>query len=289
MKGKKRTVQLILAAVIAVLGVFGGYESFSAKEAGNADLKVHFIDVGQADCILVESEGNYMLVDAGNNEDAPVITAYLKKQGVKRLEYVIGTHPHEDHIGSLDSVIDAFEIENVMLPKKEHTTKTFEDVITAIENKNLSITAPEVGDKYQIGSAQFTILAPNHTYGEELNNWSIGIKLTNGKHSFLMCGDAEKEAEQDILSNGIDISAEVYKVSHHGASTSTTEAFLNAVSPEYAVICVGKDNTYGHPTKKTLDRLKKAGVQVFRTDEQGSIVADCDEDEIVWSTESSWE
>lgn len=285
MKNKKKVLQFIVAAVIAVLGVFGGYETFSSQESEASELKVHFIDVGQADCILVESEGNYMLVDAGNNEDADVITSYLNKQGVESLEYVIGTHPHEDHIGSLDQVIDSFDIKTVILPEKEHTTKTFEDVITAIEQKNLKITAPEVGKEYRIGSARFTIVAPNDTYGEELNNWSVGIRLTNGTHSFFMCGDAEKEAEQDILSNGMDISSEVYKVSHHGASTSTSDAFLKAISPKFAVICVGKDNTYGHPTKKTLNRLLKAGVQVFRTDEQGTIVADCSGDEIKWSTE----
>lgn len=241
-----------------------------------SNMTVSFIDVGQADCILIESDGEFMLVDAGNNDDAVVIKDYLDKRGVKRLKYVIGTHPHEDHIGSMDMVIDTYETENVIMPDAVTTTKTFEDVLTSVFNKGLSITSPEVGDTYDIGDARFTIIAPNDDYADELNNWSVGIKLVYGDNSFVMCGDAEIEAEYDIIDNGIDISADVLKVGHHGSDTSTSQAFLKAVNPSYAVISVGKDNTYGHPHKETIERLKDAGITIYRTDEQQTIVAESD-------------
>lgn len=253
----------------------------------NANLKVHFIDVGQADCILIESSNQYMLVDAGNNADEELIISYLNNLGIKKLEYVIGTHPHEDHIGSLDAVIRNYEIGKVILPEKEHTTKTFENVLDAIEEKNLKITKPKVGDKYEIGDASFVIIAPNNDYGDELNNWSVGIKLTLEDTSFVMCGDAEKEAEEDILSNGIDLKADVLKLGHHGSRTSSSKDFVDAVDPSYIVITCGADNSYGHPHKETMKWLKKRGIPFFRTDKQGTIIATSDGDEITWNVEPS--
>ncbi|WP_066715495.1 ComEC/Rec2 family competence protein [Clostridium sp. Marseille-P299] len=253
----------------------------------DANLKVHFIDVGQADCILIESSNQYMLVDAGNNADEELIISYLNNLGIKRLEYVIGTHPHEDHIGSLDAVIRNYEIGKVILPEKEHTTKTFENVLDAIEEKNLKITKPKVGDKYEIGDASFVIIAPNNDYGDELNNWSVGIKLTLEDTSFVMCGDAEKEAEEDILSNGIDLKADVLKLGHHGSRTSSSKDFVDAVDPSYIVITCGADNSYGHPHKETMKWLKKRGIPFFRTDKQGTIIATSDGDEITWNVEPS--
>lgn len=204
----------------------------------NHGVTVHFIDVGQADCILIESNKHFMLVDAGNNDDADTIVSYLNEQGVEKLEYVIGTHPHEDHIGSLDTVINTYEIGTLIMTPKAHTTKTFEDVVSAIESKGLSVTAPVTGKTYLIGDSTFTILSPgsNKDYGDEYNNWSVGIKLTNGSKSFVMCGDAEAEAEQDILKTGIDLRADVLKLGHHGSDTSTADSFLDTVQPKYAVI-----------------------------------------------------
>lgn len=277
-KGSK--INIYLSAVIAILILLFGERTISnnsstpiinTKEAGSTE--VHFLDVGQADCILIKSEDEYMLVDAGNNADEQFILDYLKAQGVKKLKYVIGTHPHEDHIGSLDSVINSFEVENVLLPDIEHTTKTFEDVLTSIADKNLEITVPEVNETYDLGSSIFVILAPvNYDYGSELNNYSIGIKLINGNNSFAMFGDAEADAEQDILQSGIDIAADVYKVSHHGSSTSTTDEFLNNISPIYAVISCGKDNDYGHPHEETLEKLLDKDIKIYRTDTDGTVV-----------------
>lgn len=250
-------------------------------------MEVHFIDVGQADCVLILSAGHAMLVDAGNNADAKTITSYLNEQGVTRLDYVIGTHPHEDHIGSLDTVIKTCEIGEVILPDKIHTSKTFEDVLDAIETKGLAITLAEPGDTYPIGDASFTVLSPNADYGDNLNNWSVGIRLTNGTTSFLMSGDAEKAAEQDILDNGLDLSADVFKVSHHGSETSNSAAYLKAINPSSAVISCGENNQYGHPDSSVLEEFKKLGIDVYRTDEQGTIIAVSDGKTVTFSTKPS--
>lgn len=257
----------------------------ATTSVGN-EVLVHFIDVGQADCILIQSNGQAMLIDAGTNEASQAIQDYLNALGITRLEYVIGTHPHEDHIGSLDDVITMYDVGTVILPDKIHTTKTFEDVLDVIENKGLVVTIPHVGDVYTIGNATFTVLSPDKDYGDELNNWSVVIRL-EGCHSFLLTGDAEKLVEKDILAAGLDVSADVLKVGHHGSDTSSSEAFLEAVHPAYAVISCGVDNIYSLPTANTLERLASLGIKMFRTDEQGTIIVTSNEDGLTFNTEPS--
>lgn len=255
----------------------------SLKEKEKEKLEIDFIDVGQADSILIESNGSFMLIDGGNNEDATRITSYLKERGVKKLEYVIGTHPHEDHIGALDTVIKEFQIGEILLPEIAHTSQTFEEVLNAISDKGLKITKPVSGDTYEIGVAQFVILGPNKDYGDNYNNWSVGIKLIYGENRFIMCGDAEQEAEEDIVKTGIDIQADVLKVGHHGSTTSSSDTFLNAINPKYAVVSCGKDNTYGLPDSEILKKFKSRGISVFRTDLQGTIIARSDGTTITWN------
>ena len=160
-----------------------------------------------------------------------------------------------------------------------------------MKNKGYKTTYPVVGETYTIGGAAFTIIAPNKEYGNDMNSWSVGVLLQNGNHRFLFTGDAEEGAEQDILQNGIDISADVYKVAHHGSNTATSQAFLDAVHPTYAVISAGEGNSYGHPHAEVLNRLRAAGVSVFRTDEQGTIVAASDGTTLTWnmSPSESWQ
>lgn len=252
-----------------------------------SELKVHFIDVGQGDSILIQSGDHDMLVDAGENDQGDGVVTYLHSQGIAKLDYVIGTHPHSDHIGGLDDVINNVSVGKVILPPVEHTTKTYEDVLDAIGSQGLKITKPVVGDTYQLGDASFQIIAPNGNYDDDLNNWSVGIKLTYGDNSFVMCGDAESQAEADICAGGINLSADVLKLGHHGSKTSTSGAFLNKVNPEYAVISCGMGNSYGHPHKETLNKLHSKGIKVFRTDEQGTIIATSDGINIKWSTQPS--
>lgn len=251
-----------------------------------ASLQVHFIDVGQADSILIQSDGEAMLVDAGNNEDGTVLVNYLKELGINKLKYVIATHPHEDHIGGMDDIINNFTVETVLMPDVTHTTKTFEDVLNAIDENHLSITIPSVGEQYAIGKAKFVMIAPNgENDTSNLNDASIGFKLVNGNNTFLMCGDAEKTSEKEMLQNGLDLSAQVYKVSHHGSNTATSDEFLKAISPDYAIILCGENNEYGHPHKETIEKLDELGVKVLRTDINGTIIAVSDGTTIQWITE----
>ncbi|NLF80620.1 MAG: MBL fold metallo-hydrolase [Clostridia bacterium] len=248
-----------------------------------AVMAVSFLDVGQGDCILIESQGDFLLIDGGNNEDGLLVVNFLRSQGVDELDYIIATHPHADHIGGLDTVIENFEVETVIAPQATQSTRTFEEFIDAVATAGLALTVPQSGKSYTLGRASFIIIAPNDDYGDELNNWSVGIKLINGSTSFVMCGDAEAAAEADMLETGIDISADVLKISHHGSNTSTTDAFLAAVRPRFAVISCGSGNAYGHPHPDILTRLYHAGIKLFRTDLQGSITAVSDGSGITWS------
>lgn len=231
-------------------------------------LSVYFIDVGQADSILVINKDEAMLIDAGKNEDGQDVTNFIKEKGITKLNYVIGTHPHEDHIGGLDDVINSdIEIENVFMPKIQTNTKTFEDVLDAVENKNLSITAPNKGDNFKIGESNCQVMTDSILDKNNLNLSSIVIRLEYGNNSFLFMGDSEEENEKTMIWPKTD----VLKVGHHGSNTSTSESFLNQVRPDYAVIMVGKSNNYGLPKERIIERLKNVNAQIYRTDEMGTI------------------
>jgi competence protein ComEC len=249
------------------------------------NLKVHYINVGQADSILVQQGNNYMLVDAGNNEDAQVIKNYLDEQNVSELQYFVGTHKDEDHIGSADYVINSFKVGKVYFPKQTATTRTFEDFVIAVKNKGLQLTVPTVGESFKLGDATITVLAPNSATYTDANDYSIVLKVQYGNTSFLLTGDAEAVSESEMLSKGLDLSATVLKVGHHGSRSSTSQNFLNKVNPKYAVISVGIGNTYGHPTQDVMDRLKAKSIPVYRTDENGTIVATSDGNNVTFSTQ----
>jgi competence protein ComEC len=241
-------------------------------------LEVHFIDVGQADSILVQTPGGKtMLIDAGNNADGDAVVSYIKSQGVKKIDVLVGTHPHEDHIGGMDNVINSFDIGKIYMPQATTTTKTYEDVLTAISRKGLKITAAKGGQTIDVDPAiKADVLAPNSSTYDDLNNSSIVIKLTYKNTSFLLAGDAEDISEQEMVNKGYNLKADVLKVGHHGSDSSTTPAFLKAVSPKYAVISVGRGNDYGHPAPATLTKLASAGIEIYRTDEAGTIIATSD-------------
>lgn len=259
-----------------------------AIENSTSEMTLHYIDVGQADCTLIESDGHYMLIDAGGNDKGTFVQQYLQKQGVKTLDYLILTHPDSDHIGGADVVITKFDIETIIMTDIENDTRSYDDVIQAMEYKRYKNTLPVAGETYQLGAAEFTIISPIHyEYDDNINDYSVGVIIQHGENRFLFVGDAEENAKDDILENGIDVSASVYKVAHHGSLSAAYEPFLTKVNPQYAVISCGDGNSYGHPHKDTLEWLRENDVSVYRTDEQGTIVCTSDGNNLSWNVPDS--
>lgn len=249
---------------------------------GNVDtegelLKVSFLDVGQADSILINANNKYMLIDAGNNEDGEKLVMYLKSLGIEKFDYVVGTHAHEDHIGGMDNIIDSFDIGTFYMPDVITTTKTFEDVLDSLEKKNLNFDTPQIGSTFDLGKAKIETIYVGKD-SKNLNNSSIILKLTYGNVSFLFTGDTESDVEKTLLNK--DIESDVLKVAHHGSNTSSSNAFLKKVNPKYAIISVGTGNSYGHPKSVILDRLEKLGTKIYRTDELGTIIVTTDGEKI---------
>ena len=228
-----------------------------------------FFDVGQAEAALVECDGHYMLIDGGMAADSSKMYSVMKKHGITELDYVVGTHSHEDHIGGIAGALNYAKAKTVYCPVISYDSKAFNNFNKAVTKCGASITVPRKGDTFSLGSASCSILAVNTEH--DTNNTSIVLRITYGNTSFLFTGDAERETEQAILAGGIDIRSTVLKVGHHGSETSTSYVWLREVDPEYAVISVGKDNSYGHPTEAVLSRLRDAEVTTFRTDMQGDI------------------
>ena len=259
------------------------------NEVTNVDgnLIIDYIDVGQGDSILIRQGEHAMLIDGGTTECKEELLEYLKSKNITKFDYIIGTHPHEDHIGSLDDVVNEFEFDTIFFPDVSSarvTTKTFENLVLAVANKNMKFTTPISGKEYSLGEAKFNILAPSSTSYQSLNNYSIVIKLNYGENSFIFTGDAETLSETEILNSYDDIHADVLKLGHHGSTTSSSKKFLNAVSPKYAVISVGKDNAYNHPTKTTMDKILELNIPVYRTDELGTIECISDGKNITFNT-----
>ena len=242
------------------------------------NLTVHFIDVGQADSILILlPNGENMLIDGGESRNANDIMIYMHSHDVTSIDYLVASHPHADHIGGLPAIIDTFDIVNIYMPRVSHTTVTFERFLTSIQDKGIQIDEAKTGvNILSLPELKIDIVAPARDDYKDHNDHSAVIKLTYGTTSFLFMGDAEGTSESHITE---DVSADVLKVGHHGSKTSTTEAFLHKVSPSYAVISVGK-NSYGHPTDEVLSRLDNADVEVYRTDMVGTIVFTSDGENI---------
>lgn len=237
------------------------------------ELDVYFIDVGQADSILIRNKGHNMLIDAGNNEDGSKLVNYFKSLGIESFDYVVGTHAHEDHIGGMDDVIKNFNINKFYMPDAITTTKTFEDVLDALELKGIGFNTPEVDREFNFSDSKIRTLYVGSDKSD-LNDTSIVLKLTYGSNSFLFTGDATSSVERKILDK--DISCDVLKSGHHGSSYSSSAQFLRKVNPKYTVISVGVNNIYRHPSQITLDKLEKIGSKIYRTDKDGTILMKSD-------------
>ena len=241
----------------------------------DSTFEVHYLDVGQGDCSLVLCDGHAMLIDGGESSESSKVYAYLKQHGVNHLDYMVATHAHSDHIGGLSGALNYATVDTAFCPVTDYDSKTFDSMIKYLDKQGVGITVPSAGDEFMLGSAHVQILGPQKTY-DDPNDASIVMMVTYGETSFLFAGDAERTAEADILDAGYDLSSTVLKVGHHGSDTSTSYPFLREIMPEYAVIQVGKDNSYGHPTEDTLSRLRDAEVKVYRNDLQGDIVCSSD-------------
>ncbi len=247
------------------------------------DLKISYINVGLAEAILIQQGSHSMLVDAGYEKNGPAIKRYISQQGITRLDYVIGTHPHEDHIGGLPYIIDNISVGKIYMPKVTITTEIFDKLMTDITAKGKTITIPVPGSSFKLGDAFCTFYGPINTDSDDMNTYSTVFKLTFGKNSFLFTSDAGKSNEQAMINAGYDLSADVLKVGHHGVFTSTSQAFLEAVNPKYAVISVGDGSLMGPPAPEVLTRLYNNKIITFRTDMNGTIVCTSDGNNITFS------
>ena len=290
----RKLIALLLCAVLLLSGctvVIEPVEESTSAAVSNVsgeDLLVHFIDVGQADCALIEYGDYHMLIDGGNKEDGQLVISYLEQQGVQELDAVVCTHAHEDHVGGLPSVLAVYPTAAVYAPTKTYASNVFDDFLYYVDQQGLEIILPAPGDTIVDDGLTVTVLGPVQSYAET-NDTSIVLKLEYGGTSFLFTGDMETTAENDMLDywgSQVDWHVDVLKVGHHGSDTSTGYRFLNEVMPTYGVISVGEDNSYGHPHEEPMSRLNQAGVTLFRTDELGTVLASSDGTEITFTWEN---
>ncbi len=295
-KFQKLIFGVVVLVVLTVIGLATGNitpeditgESTAAADVSESDFTVHFVDVGQGDCILIKSGEYTMLIDAGENGNEEKVLSYLEEHGVEKFDYIIATHPHSDHIGGLYEVISEYAVDNVIMPRLTEentpTTVTYEKLLKAVKASEARVIAAVPGNIYSLGKAEFQILAP-FEQDDNLNNMSVCVKLTYQGKSFLFTGDAETSVEKQMLNSDVDLSADVLKLAHHGSSTSNSVNFLQAVNPEILVISVGEDNSYGHPHTEIMERVYELDVPIYRTDEDGSVVIAVENNEIKVATE----
>lgn len=264
---------LYLAIVVILVYLLNGYNDYIQPRSVDGELQVHFLDVDQSDCILVRTDDKNMLIDGGTDSESDTIISYLENLRVDKLDVVIATHPHEDHIGGLDDAIEMFGADTVYMPDVSADTLVFEEFLLAVEDCN--VVFPKSGDSFSLGDAEITVIAPNSTSYKELNDYSIGIRLEYGENEFLFTGDAEALSEREMISSGLPLSADVYKVAHHGSKYSNSEAFIKLVSPSISVISCGAFNQYDFPHMVVVDRLSEYG-QIYRTDINGTVVITSD-------------
>lgn len=281
---KKRILSIftviMLLLVSSSCSINAGTDAVIESEA--EELRIHFIDVGQADCILIELPTNEeVLIDAGNREDAEVIINYLDELEIDDIEYFILTHPHEDHIGSAPDVLSNYDVNKIYMPDVSADSQIYKETIQAIQSEDAELIKAKAGTSIiDSDNLSFDVLAPNSMWYSETNEYSLVTRLVYKDTSFLFTGDAESVSELEMVKAGYEIDSDLLKVGHHGGETSTSQIFLDAVTPKYAVISAGKDNTYGHPHKKTLNRLNAIGASIYRTDELGTITASSDGSQI---------
>ena len=288
-KLNKKLIYLIIVIVVSVVSaLYANVDEFTetndnpqaSSSATEDSFSIHFIDVGQGDSTLVISNGEYLLIDAGENGHETEVINYLRSMNVDKLDYIIATHQHSDHIGGIPEVLEEFECDNIIMPRltkaQTPTNSTYTAFLKAVEASEAKVIAAKPDSVYAVGGAQFEILGPVTDDAEDINSMSAVTKVTYGENSFLITGDAETDEEKEIIENGADLDCDVLRAGHHGSYTSSGKDFLNAVTPEICVISCGANNDYGHPHDKALNRIKKHTEEIYRTDICGSIIMTSD-------------
>ena len=264
-----------------------GTEGQREEQMPDGTLSVTFLDVGQGNAVLVEQGGAYMLIDGGNRDYSSFVVSYLKEQGVEELAYVIASHYDADHLNGVVGALHAFSCGQVLAPDYVTDTRVYESFERVIKEQDIALAYPAVGDTYTLGDASFTVVCPKAYDPKEDNDNSVGIRLVYGDTSFLICGDAGKAEEQVMLDSGVTLESDVYLASHHGSEGSSSEAFMRAVSPTAVVVSAGAGNSYGHPTRTVLNRVKACGAALYRTDLQGTITVTSDGTSLSWSVDAT--
>ncbi|WP_251138282.1 ComEC/Rec2 family competence protein [Exiguobacterium sp. s161] len=260
---------ILLALCLIVIFYTTRDEEPPAPNTGQ--MEVYGFDVGQGDSTFIRTKEDAILIDGGNNGKGEDVVRYLQELGVKRLTAVIATHPDADHIGGLDTVLDAFPVDSVYAPRVTHTTETYRDFLLAVKREGVTIKSVKAGLEIPSEAARFTFLAPLTDGTQDLNSWSAVLRVEHGQDRFLFMGDAPIRTERQLLESDADLSADVLKLGHHGADTSSSLPFLQAVDPKRALISAGKDNAYRHPRPSVLQELKTERITIDRTDQSGTI------------------
>ena len=278
-----KKVTTIIAIAIVVLSSIFGIDLWNVE----GELIVHVIDCGQADSILLMQGDQTALVDCGTRSTGRDVVRYIKTLGITKLDYVIGTHPHDDHMGGMYDVLTNFEIGTVIISagKPESTTNWYTKLMAELKTGEYQIHYAKEEDIFNLGEAKMQVIAAETDVGGNTNNYSIVMKVSFGQNDIIMTGDAETEVEEKILESGVNIDAEILKVGHHGSNTSTSEEFLDKISPEYALISCEVSNKHGHPTRDTMDKLKARGIEVYRTDECSTIIVTITSNDISFNCE----
>ena len=289
-----RRLLSILAFFILTLFILGGcgFESIFTEESitENAELTVAFIDVGQGDSTLISCEGETMLIDAGIYSERLNLSSFLRSQGITNLDYCVATHSHNDHIGGMSHILYNFTPENLIYPAYKSDSSDWYSLLDTCDELGINYSTPNPGNTFFVGGATVTVLSPHKDANyENLNNQSLVLRLDYENTSFIFTGDAEKDVEKELLESSFYLEADVLKCGHHGSSTSSTKAFVDAVNPSAAVISCGKNNEYNHPHIETLNTLKSKNIEIYRTDLSSTIVAQTDGNTITFSSDSASE
>lgn len=279
---RKKQIRLLAILIVIIVSAVSYWiaNSKDKRIPPDADCYVDFIDCGQGDSILVVSEGETTLIDATTGRSEENILDHLKERGIERIDHFILSHPHEDHIGGADVILDEFEVGNIYMKRPtagtEPTSSVYISLLKQIKSLGKTVHAVEIGDVITCGAVTFSVLGPLEDY-EDLNDQSVVLRGEIGEISFLFTGDQESAAEKDLVKEyGKSLQSTILKMGHHGSSGSSSDRFLDAVQPKYAIISCGKDNSYGHPHKEAIERLEERGISYYRTDLQGTITVKTD-------------